>query len=145
MHKVSIIANRLGIPQIQMGRKPLLGKHGRYRTNVWCYAGVNGFGKDRSDLHLHPTVKPVAMVEDAIRDCSHRKGIVLDPFGGSGTTLVAAERTGRCGFAVELDPLYCDVSLRRLRSVCGLQAVLQATGQEFEDVAANRQEALAPS
>jgi DNA modification methylase len=84
------------------------------------------------------------MVEDAIRDCSQRNGIVLDPFSGSGTTLVAAERTGRCGFAIEFDPLYCDVSLRRLR-VCGLQAVLQATGQKFEDVAAQRQEVLAPS
>jgi DNA modification methylase len=122
-----------------------LGKYGRYRTNVWAYAGVNGFGETRSDLELHPTVKPVAMVEDAIRDCSQRKGIVLDPFSGSGTTLVAAERTGRCGFAIELDPFYCDVSLRRLRSVCGLQAVLQATGQKFEDVAGERQEALAPS
>jgi DNA modification methylase len=122
-----------------------LGKYGRYRTNVWAYAGVNGFGETRSDLELHPTVKPVAMVEDAIRDCSQRKGIVLDPFSGSGTTLVAAERTGRCGFAIEFDPLYCDVSLRRLRSVCGLQAVLQATGQKFEDVTAQRQEVLAPS
>jgi DNA modification methylase len=88
-------------------------------------------------------VKPVAMVEDAIRDCSQRKGIVLDPFSGSGTTLLAAERTGRRGFAIEFDPLYCDVSLRRLRSVCGLQAVLQATGQKFEDVATDRQQALA--
>ena len=88
-------------------------------------------------------MKPVAMVEDAIRDCSQRKGIVLDPFSGSGTTLVASERTGRCGFAIELDPLYCDVSLRRLSSICGLQAVLQATGQQFEDVATERQQALA--
>src|SRR5262249_47914092 len=83
----------------------------------------------RSALELHPTVKPVAMVADAIRDCSRRKGIVLDPFAGSGTTLIAAERTGRRGFGIELDPLYCDVILRRLRSVCGLEAVLQATGQ----------------
>jgi DNA modification methylase len=110
-----------------------------------AFAGVNGFGETRSDLELHPTVKPVAMVEDAIRDCAQRKGIVLDPFSGSGTTLVGSERTGRCGFAIELDPLYCDVSLRRLRSVCGLQAVLQATGQKFEDVTAQRQEVLAPS
>ena len=74
-----------------------LGKHGRYRTNVWNYAGVNSFGGDRADLSLHPTVKPVAMVADAIRDCSHRKGIVLDAFVGSGTTLIAAEKTGRLG------------------------------------------------
>jgi DNA modification methylase len=117
-----------------------LGKYGRYRTNVWEYAGVNGFGNARSDLELHPTVKPVALVEDAIRDCSRRKGIVLDPFCGSGTTLIAAERTGRCGFGIELDPLYCDVTLRRLRSVCGLEAILEATGQSFEDLAAQRQE-----
>ena len=87
--------------------------------------------------------KPVALVEDAIRDCSRRKGIVLDPFSGSGTTLIAAERTGRCGFGIELDPLYCDVSLRRLHSVCGLQAVLETTGQRFEELAAQRQEELA--
>jgi DNA modification methylase len=122
-----------------------LGKYGRYRTNIWPYAGVNGFGNGRSDLELHPTVKPVALVEDAIRDCSRRKGIVLDPFCGSGTTLMAAERTGRCGFGIELDPLYCDVILRRLRSVCGLQAILEATGQSFEELAAQRQEDLAPT
>lgn len=122
-----------------------LGKYGRYRTNVWPYAGVNGFGNARSDLELHPTVKPVALVEDAIRDCSRRKGIVLDPFCGSSTTLIAAERAGRCGFGIELDPLYCDVILRRLRSVCGLEAVLEATGQTFEELAARGQEELAPT
>ena len=117
-----------------------LGKYGRYRTNIWEYAGVNGFGNARSDLELHPTVKPTALVEDAIRDCSRRKAIVLDPFCGSGTTLIAAERTGRCGFGIELDPLYCDVILRRLRSVCGLEAILEATGQSFEDLSKERLE-----
>jgi DNA modification methylase len=68
---------------------------------------------------------------------------VLDPFCGSGTNLIAAERTGRCGFGIELDPLYCDVSLRRLQSVCGLQAVLESTGQRFEEVAVQRQQELA--
>lgn len=115
-----------------------LGKHGRNRTNVWSYAGVNSFGKTREDLKLHPTVKPVAMVADAIRDCSHRKGIVLDPFLGSGTTMIAAEQTGRLGYGIELDPLYCDVSLRRLQTVCGLEARLASTGQTFEVVAAER-------
>ncbi|GAD51230.1 putative methyltransferase, partial [Caenibius tardaugens NBRC 16725] len=91
-----------------------LGRHGRNRTNVWTYAGVNGFGQDRGDLALHPTVKPVDLVADAIRDCSHRKGIVLDAFGGSGTTLIAAERTGRFGRAIEIDPHYCDVIVRRM-------------------------------
>lgn len=107
-----------------------LGKHGRYRTNVWSYAGVNSFGGDRGDLSLHPTVKPVAMVADAIRDCSNRKGIVLDAFIGSGTTLIAAEKTGRRGYGVEIDPRYsvC-VTIRRLLAVCGLEAVLEATGR----------------
>jgi DNA modification methylase len=111
-----------------------LGKHGRYRTNVWNYAGVNSFGNDRSDLALHPTVKPVALVADAIRDCSHRKGIVLDAFAGSGTTLIAAEQTGRRGYAIEIDPLYCDVIIRRLRAVCGLEATLEGTGKSFQEI-----------
>ena len=115
-----------------------LGKYGRYRTNVWNYAGVNSFGGDRADLNLHPTVKPVAMVADAIRDCSNRKGIVLDAFVGSGTTLIAAERTGRRGYGIEIDPLYCDVTIRRLRAVCGLEAVLEAAGQRFGEVEAER-------
>src|SRR3954452_8502464 len=108
-----------------------LGKHGRYRTNVWSYAGVNSFGGERAELSLHPTVKPVAMVADAIRDCSHRKGIVLDAFMGSGTTLIAAEKTGRRGYGVEIDPAYCDVVIRRLRAVCGLEAILEASGKSF--------------
>jgi DNA modification methylase len=110
-----------------------LGKHGRYRTNVWSYAGVNSFGEDRSDLSLHPTVKPVAMVADAIRDCSHRRGIVLDAFVGSGTTLIAAEKTGRRGCGIEIDPAYCNVAIRRLRAVCGLEAVLEASGRPFAE------------
>jgi DNA modification methylase len=115
-----------------------LGKHGRYRTNVWSYAGVNSFGGERAELRLHPTVKPVAMVADAIRDCSHRKGIVLDAFVGSGTTLIAAEKTGRWGYGVEIDPAYCDVTIRRLGAVCGLNAVLDATGQPFIEIEADR-------
>ena len=114
-----------------------LGKHGRYRTNLWTYAGVNSFGRDRADLDLHPTVKPVALVADAIRDCSHRKGLVLDP-SWFGPTLVAAEKTGRRGYGIELDPLYCDVTVRRLKIVCGLEAKLEATGESFEEVAARR-------
>ncbi|MFC6487695.1 site-specific DNA-methyltransferase [Nitratireductor sp. GCM10026969] len=115
-----------------------LGKHGRYRTNVWTYAGVNSFGADRDDLAMHPTVKPVALVADAILDCSHRRAIVLDAFAGSGTTLVAAHRTGRRGYGIELDPLYCDVSVRRMHDVCGLEAVLETTGQAFAEVQKER-------
>ncbi len=116
-----------------------LGKHGRYRTNVWTYAGANTFGATReTDLAMHPTVKPVALVADAILDCSHRKGIVLDAFAGSGTTLVAAHKTGRRGYGVS--SLYCDVIVRRL-AVARLEAVHAVTGQPFNAVAAER---LAP-
>ena len=78
------------------------------------------------------------MVVDAIRDCSHRKGIVLDAFVGSGTTLIAAEKTGRRGYGIEIDPLYCDVTIRRLRAVCGLEAILTDTGQRLREVEAER-------
>ena len=116
-----------------------LGKNGRYRTNVWSYAGVNSFGATRDDeLAMHPTVKPVALVTDAILDCSRRKGIVLDAFAGSGTTLVAAHKAGRRGYGIELDTLYCDVILQRLAEVAKLDAVLVETGQTFADVAAER-------
>jgi len=116
-----------------------LGKHGRYRTNVWSYAGANTFSKTRDDdLAMHPTVKPVALVADAILDCSKRKGIVLDAFGGSGTTLVAAARTGRRGYAIELDPHYCDVIVRRLEKSFGCEAVHSAAGKTFIEMAAAR-------
>jgi DNA modification methylase len=85
---------------------------------------------------MHPTVKPVAMVADAILDCSKRKDIVLDAFAGSGTTLVAAHRTGRRGYGIELDPLYCDVILRRLTKLTGLQAEHVATGCTFAELSA---------
>jgi DNA modification methylase len=117
-----------------------LGKHGRYRTNVWTYAGANAFSATRNDdLAMHPTVKPVALVADAILDCSARKGIVLDAFAGSGTTLVAAHKTGRRGYGIELDPLYCDVILKRLTKVAKAEAVLAATGQTLAEVALERQ------
>ena len=116
-----------------------LGKHGRYRTNVWSYAGANAFSATRDDdLAMHPTVKPVALVADAILDCSRRKGIVLDAFAGSGTTLVAAERTGRRGYGIELDPHYCDVIVRRLATVAGLEAVHAERGRAFADLAVER-------
>jgi DNA modification methylase len=78
------------------------------------YAGFNGFGRNRSAaLEAHPTVKPVAMVVDALKDCSKRGDIVLDPFAGSGTTMIAAERTGRRARLIEIDPAYCDLIVRR--------------------------------
>jgi DNA modification methylase len=91
-----------------------LGQHGRYRTNVWEYRGVNTLKADRlNELALHPTVKPVAMIADAMKDVSRRGGIVLDLFGGSGSTLIAAHKTGRRARLCELDPIYCDRILRR--------------------------------
>lgn len=110
-----------------------LGRHGRYRSNVWDYAGINTFGTGRDDkLAMHPTVKPVALLADAILDASNRRGIVLDAFAGSGTTLVAAERTGRHGYAIEIDPHYCDVIVRRLTKASGLDAVHDETGETFD-------------
>lgn len=105
-----------------------LGAHGRYRTNVWDYAGVNSFGADReAELAMHPTVKPVALVEDAILDCSRRGGIVLDAFCGSGTTIIAAERAGRRGYGLELDPKYVDVTLKRYRDLTSQEPVHAAS------------------
>ena len=111
-----------------------LGQHGRYRTNVWEYAGVNSFGRERDDaLAMHPTVKPVALVADALRDCSKRGQIVLDPFAGSGSTLVAAEKTGRKACVLELDPLYCDTIIRRWQTVTGKRAIHRASRHTFEE------------
>jgi DNA modification methylase len=112
-----------------------LGQHGRHRTNVWDYAGVNTMRPGRlEELAMHPTVKPVWMVADAIKDCSRRKGIVLDAFMGSGTTLIAAERTGRRARGIELDPAYVDVTVRRWEAYTGKSATLLDTGQTFEEV-----------
>ncbi|MBI1218208.1 MAG: DNA methylase N-4 [Rhodobacteraceae bacterium] len=115
-----------------------LGRMGRYRTNVRDYAGVNTFRKGRAaDLADHPTVKPVALVMDAIKDVTHRGDIVLDPFGGSGTTLLAAERTGRRAWLVEIDPLYVDVTIRRWQALTGNQAVHAEFGETWNDRAAS--------
>jgi DNA modification methylase len=112
-----------------------LGQHGRYRTNVWDYEGISSIGKNRADeLAMHPTVKPVAMVADAIRDCSKRGGIVLDAFSGSGTTIMAAEQTGRRGYAIELDPLYVDVAVRRWQLATGQNAMLAGSKSSFADM-----------
>jgi DNA modification methylase len=117
-----------------------LGETGRYRTNVWDYAGISSIGANRSDeLAMHPTVKPVALIADAIRDCSRRGEIVLDGFGGSGSTLIAAEKTGRSARLIEYDPLYCDTIIQRLEKLTGKQAKLAGTDQTFEAVAEARQ------
>lgn len=112
-----------------------MGGEGRYRTNVWDYAGVSGGGKARTEaLSMHPTVKPVALVVDAICDCSRRGDIVLDGFGGSGTTLIAAEQCGRIARLVEIDPLYVDTIVRRFERVTGKTATLAESGMSFEGV-----------
>jgi DNA modification methylase len=123
-----------------------LGGTGRYRTNVWDYAGVNSLRPGRNEeAAMHPTVKPVALVAEAIKDCTRRGEIVLDPFAGSGSTLIAAHKTGRRARLVEFDPAYCDGILRRFEEVTGKQAILAATGQRFEVVAEERGQSLAPS
>lgn len=123
-----------------------LGETGRYRTNVWDYAGISSLGSTRtSELAMHPTVKPVALVADAIRDCSRRGEIVLDAFGGSGTTLIAAEITGRSSRLIEYDPMYCDTTILRWEQLVGKSAVHAATGQTFEDVLNERHNASVES
>jgi DNA modification methylase len=117
----------------------MLGQGGRHRTNVWEYAGANTFRRGRAeDLALHPTVKPVALVADAIKDCSRRNGIVLDAFGGSGTTMIAAEKTRRRGYLIEIDPLYIDTAIRRWQKMTGEKAVHAETGKTFDALAAER-------
>lgn len=116
-----------------------LGETGRYRTNVWDYAGVNTMGAKRmEELEMHPTVKPVALVADAIRDCSRRGEIVLDMFGGSGTTLIAAEKVGRSARLIEYDPLYCDTIVTRFERYTGKRAILAESGSSFEETSVLR-------
>jgi DNA modification methylase len=116
-----------------------LGQHGRHRSNVWDYAGVNSMHPGRlEELAMHPTVKPTALVADAIKDCSRRGGLVLDPFCGSGTTLIAAERTGRKAHALEIDPTYVDVAVRRWQAYTGKSAILAGSGETFEAVEEQR-------
>jgi hypothetical protein len=112
-----------------------LGKFGRNRTNVWEYPGILTMSRQSEEgnlLALHPTVKPVSMVADAILDCTARKDAVLDPFLGSGTTLMAAERTGRTCHGVEIDPIYVDTAIRRWQKHTGEHAIHAQTGTSFE-------------
>ena len=116
------------INNVQLGTR-------RYRTNLWMYDGMNSFKKGRAEeLAMHPTLKPVGMIADALLDCSNRGDAVLDPFAGSCTILIAAEKTGRRAYAIEVDPLYCDVGLRRWQQFTGKQAVLVDTGKTFDEV-----------
>jgi DNA modification methylase len=112
-----------------------LGQYGRSRTNIWNYAGVNSFKRGRAaELAMHPTIKPITLVSDAIRDCSRRGGLVLDPFAGSGTAVIAAERTGRKARVIEIDPAYCDLIVKRWQDYTGKRATHSRTGVEFDDL-----------
>ena len=115
-----------------------LGQTGRYRTNVWDYPGVSSIGSDRAEaLAMHPTVKPTALVADAIKDVTKRGQLVLDPFAGSGTTLIAGEVCGRSTRVIEYDPIYCDTIIRRYQRMTGKAGVLEANKTEFEAVEAS--------
>lgn len=119
-----------------------LGQFGRYRSNVWRYAGVNSFGRTAEEgnlLELHPTVKPVALVADALKDASSRGDIVLDAFLGSGTTVLAAERTERICHGLELDPVYVDTALRRWERLTGREAIHVPSGLGFAALQAARE------
>ena len=116
-----------------------LGRFGRNRSNVWTYPGVNSFGAGRlKDLAAHPTVKPVALVADAMRDCTTKGDAVLDLFMGSGTTLLAAEKIGRRAFGLECDPAYVDVAIRRWQDYSGRDAILEADQRSLAEVEAER-------
>jgi DNA modification methylase len=115
-----------------------LGRHGRSRSNVWHYPGVNTFRAGRLDeLKSHPTVKPVALIADAIKDCTGRDDIVLDTFCGSGTTILAAERVGRRAYTLELEPRFVDVAIRRWQAFTRRDAAHAETGRNFDETAAD--------
>jgi DNA modification methylase len=112
-----------------------LGKFGRNRSNVWRYAGANAFGSDRlKSLEAHPTCKPLKMIADILLDCTRRNEVVADLFAGSGTTLLAAEQVGRRCCALEIDPLFIDVCIRRWQAYTGKDAVLESSGRTFYEV-----------
>ena len=114
-----------------------LGRYGRNRTNIWEYSGANTLSKQTEEgnlLALHPTVKPVALVADALLDCSARGDVVLDAFLGSGSTLIAAERTGRCCYGIEIDPLYVDTAIRRWQRHTGDHAIHTISGKRFDEL-----------
>jgi DNA modification methylase len=119
-----------------------LGRFGRNRSNLWTYPGVNSFGASRMELlAAHPTVKPVALIADAMRDCTTKGDVVLDTFVGSGSTILAAEKVGRRGYGLECEPRYVDVSIRRWEAYTKSEAILDGDGRTFAEIQAER---LAP-
>lgn len=118
-----------------------LGRKGRWRSNVWTYPGASSLGSDaRRGLQDHPTVKPTALLKDALLDLTHRGDIVIDPFLGSGSTLLAADAVGRVCCGVELDPIYLDLVVRRYEVVTGRNVVLEETGETYGSLATRRTE-----
>lgn len=117
-----------------------LGANGRYRTNVWQYAGVNAFGRHKADIKMHPTVKPVEMLKDAILDVTRRDDVVLDTFLGSGSTLIAAHQAKRVCYGIELDPLYVDTSIRRFLDLFGIDAIHETSGKTYSELLAIQRE-----
>lgn len=115
-----------------------LGKHGRYRTNCWHYGSVGGFGVHKSDLVLHPTVKPYEAIKDLLLDASPRNGIVLDSFIGSGTSFVAAEKAKRICYGIELEPKYCDTAIRRMQNLFGIDAIHVDSGRTYSELLAEK-------
>jgi hypothetical protein len=132
------------LPVFRKGSAPplnnvALGRFGRWRSNVWCYPGASSVGSDaREGLAFHPTVKPRVLLEDALLDVSNRDEIVLEPFAGSGSTLIAAEATERVCRAIEIDSLYCDAIVRRWQDMTGGDAVLEQTGETFATIEGQR-------
>lgn len=127
------------------GKKPHLnnielGKHGRNRTNVWDYPGVNNFNnrEKNSELAMHPTVKPVKMIAEVIQDCTKRGELILDCFGGSGSTLIAVHDTGRKSALIEMDPKYVDVIIKRYQQHTGLEVIHSDNGKTYEDLTNER-------
>jgi DNA modification methylase len=139
------------LPMFKKGAAPHvnnieLGRRGRWRSNLWTYPGASSLGSDaRRGLKDHPTVKPTAMLEDALLDVTKRDDIVLDPFLGSGSTLIAADRTGRVCRGVELDPLYVDVIVRRYEAATDNPAVLVETGETYQALEVRRAMEVAPA
>ena len=128
----------------KVGNAPLqnnvqLGKFGRYRTNVWDYRGYSSFGKDRAKaLAAHPTVKPWPMLAEIILDCTKRGEVVLDPFLGSGSSLLAAEKTGRLCYGIELEPKYVEVAIARWEAMTGKKAQHVPSGLTLEELREER-------
>lgn len=135
-HELCAIHKRGQAPHLNLVE---LGRHGRYRTNVWDHQGMAGFSREREALlKAHPTVKPWALLAEAIKDCTRHGDIVLDPFLGSGSTLIAAEKTGRVCRGIELDPAYCDVVIARFGKETGKEVMHVETGMSFAELAAMR-------